>query len=387
MIKFHIRGGKMKLFAEFYPAWLRKIMNRRSAPAIPKKTLLGGREMAGIEQALISQAKIDTPIYILTAKEKKIAAAISGETEKYNRNNSTRTKAYLLFYRRNPDLHWAFLAHMVSRNGGYYMTDIKSSYLDTFLTEEDQDRYFLFLERCNAYIFQDAYPQLLLLEYSRRMGVPLFHLLPKFHVSCWMEPFWNHFYEHGSSAVITAAMIVNEQKMLEDRVIRASGASILDDLPFLLQEKLGFTTVVFPLKKTNLCTLLGAPVMDFRSPDARITTGKSLYQILFYKKHHIKIKEFALGTPHTASRSDYWSSRYSARKESGMLYSPALDQAWRDKKHYFTRKTDWFKKEQESCLYHMDALPETKDYDITWKLLKQHVLLSAADSIAHQIIP
>ncbi|MGD6879376.1 DUF2515 domain-containing protein [Bacillus infantis] len=377
----------MKIFAEFYPAWLRNILNRRSGPAIPEKTLLSGREMASFEQALISQAKTDTPIYILTEKEKKVAAAISKETEKYNRNNITRTKAYLLYYRRNPDLHWAFLAHMVSRNGGYYMTDIKSSYLDGFLTEEDQERYFLFLERCNAYIFQDAYPQLLLLEYSRRLGIPLFHLLPKFHVSGWMKPFWNHFYEHGSSAVITAAMIVNEQKMLEDRVIGASDSSILDDLPFLLQEKLGFTTVVFPLKKANTSVLLGVSVMDFKSADARITTGKSLYQILFHKKHQRKIKEFALGTPHTASRSDYWSSRYSAGKESGMLYSPALDQAWKDRKHYFTRKTDWFIKEQESCLYHLDALPETKDYDLTRKLLKQHVLLSAADSIAHQIIP
>lgn len=39
------------------------------------------------------------------------------ETARLNVNNVVRTKTYLDFYRLYPEIRWAFLAHMVSRNG------------------------------------------------------------------------------------------------------------------------------------------------------------------------------------------------------------------------------------------------------------------------------
>ncbi|WP_440177084.1 DUF2515 family protein, partial [Bacillus subtilis] len=39
-------------------------------------------------------------------------------TQENNRSNITRTAAYLECYEQYPELHWALLAHMVSRNGG-----------------------------------------------------------------------------------------------------------------------------------------------------------------------------------------------------------------------------------------------------------------------------
>ncbi|MBR8645388.1 DUF2515 family protein [[Brevibacterium] frigoritolerans] len=70
----------------------------------------------------------------------------------------TRTQAYLAFYNRNPEVHWAFLAHMVSRNGGYHMTDLKSSNMTHLLDRAERQKFFHFLERANSAIFADAFP-------------------------------------------------------------------------------------------------------------------------------------------------------------------------------------------------------------------------------------
>lgn len=84
--------------------------------------------------------------------------SIRTETAVLNRNNITRTQAYLAFYNRNPEIHWAFLAHMVSRNGGYHMTDLKSSNMTHLLDRAERQKFFLFLERANSAIFADAFP-------------------------------------------------------------------------------------------------------------------------------------------------------------------------------------------------------------------------------------
>jgi hypothetical protein len=58
-----------------------------------------------------------------------LVAEIRHQTAVHNRNNLTRTKAYLDFYREHPELEWAFLAHMVSRNSGWNMTDLHGEWL------------------------------------------------------------------------------------------------------------------------------------------------------------------------------------------------------------------------------------------------------------------
>nr|WP_191567065.1 DUF2515 family protein [Metabacillus idriensis] len=84
------------------------------------------------------------------------------QTALHNKNNITRTAAYLHFYKKHPEIHWAFLAHMVSRNGGYSMTDLINGMVKHFLSIEEITKTFHFLESANALIFHDAYPQLLL---------------------------------------------------------------------------------------------------------------------------------------------------------------------------------------------------------------------------------
>src|SRR5699024_7697380 len=112
---------------------------------------------------------------------------IKESTRQLNLNNVTRTTAYFDYYRKHPEIHWALLGHMVSRNGGWNMTDLKGELLSKLLSEAEQKDYFLFLERGNWLIFQDVYPQLLLYEESLKRETSLFYLLSFFHVSIFME--------------------------------------------------------------------------------------------------------------------------------------------------------------------------------------------------------
>lgn len=105
-------------------------------------------------------------IYKLTKEEQLIIDKIKAQTKELNKNNVTRTRAYYQFYIQYPEIHWALLGHIVSRNGGWNMTDLKGDLYTRLLSEKDQITFFSFLERGNWLIFQDVYPQFLLYEQS-----------------------------------------------------------------------------------------------------------------------------------------------------------------------------------------------------------------------------
>jgi len=102
----------------------------------------------------------------LSIEEQGIIHQIKEITHRLNKNNVTRTMAYLHFYSQYPEIHWSFLGHMVSRNAGWNMTDLKGDLLARLLSEKEHQQYFDFIERGNWIIFQDAFPQLLLYEQS-----------------------------------------------------------------------------------------------------------------------------------------------------------------------------------------------------------------------------
>lgn len=90
---------------------------------------------------------------VLSGRDQALVDAIREQTRQHNRNNVTRTMAYLQFYLRHPEIHWALLGHMVSRNGGWNMTDIKGELLSRLLSRKEQEDFFAFLERGNWLIF------------------------------------------------------------------------------------------------------------------------------------------------------------------------------------------------------------------------------------------
>lgn len=354
-------------------------------PSIKRKEIYSIKEKGSIFEQLNKLSP--SPVFYTNPKERDIVKHINEQTKLYNKNNITRTKAYYEFFTRNKEIHWAFLAHIVSRNGGYYMTDLKSSYLKELLSESQVNRYFLFLERSNAFIFQDAFPQLLLYEYSKKTGRPLFHLLPAFHVSTFMQPFWHEFYISKNSNGITVAMIINEQFMLEERVIKGiyHSVSLLQELPFKLQENLGFTTIFIPFKfsKRYRYRLSGKTVREFEHVKKRVALGKELYQILFEERNLPETFSFTTKQPHTGSRSDYWDFLFTKLDHSSnKLYSPTLESVWGNVEHHYTNKYDWFHVEKVDVLSFFDELPEVTDYDLTVIALRHYLLYTALDSLS-----
>ncbi|MFC0274312.1 DUF2515 family protein [Metabacillus herbersteinensis] len=279
-------------------------------------------------------------------EERNLIKNIKLRTKLLNVNNITRTNAYLNFYLANEDVHWALLAHMVSRNGGWSMTDLKSDIISPFLQNHQQTTLFHFLERANALIFHDAYPQLLLYEESKTRKKPLFDLLLAFNVSKFMKPIWKHFFQYRDSHILTNALITNEQNYLEKNLMNSDGTKkhILNSLSFMIQEKLGLTNVFFPHQKIffqPIHSLAGVEIQNFSEVSARIHVGKTLYDILFFQQLYERILDFAERNTHTASRSDYWPHLFSTNMTNKKIYSPTLYSAWEDVEHIFT-KNDWF---------------------------------------------
>jgi hypothetical protein len=298
---------------------------------------------------------------ILTKEEKGLLEKIRKNTSELNLNNVTRTKAYFDVYQKHPEIHWAFLGHMVSRNGGWNMTDLKGDLLTRLLTKKERSDFFTFLERGNWLIFQDAYPQFLLYSESIKRKKPLFYLLPYLNISIFMETIWNYFWSVPDTYLLTMALIINEQNYLEKRVIQNPiyQKGVLNTLEFKLQDVLSFNHILFPYRKKSLA---GQTLHQFQSLHERILLGKRLYAVLFQKKELVnQFVQWAKVHPHTGSRKDYWPHifnnvnegvpgipyqlrlnacklRWGARK----MYSPDLTSAWKNVHHLEAEKGDWF---------------------------------------------
>ena len=130
---------------------------------------------------------------MLTETEKRIIKLIQKQTVLRNLDNISRTIAYETFYFQYKEIKWALLAAFVSRNAGWNMCDLEGEWFRSLLSDEYRASLFLTYERANWYIFQDAYPQLLLYHYSTILKRPLFHLLSYFFVSDFMIREWNGF--------------------------------------------------------------------------------------------------------------------------------------------------------------------------------------------------
>jgi hypothetical protein len=340
--------------------------------------LLTENELIKIKSLIMK--KSDQPLAILP-DERKIIEGIKTETSRKNKNNCTRTKAYLDYFQRNKEIEWSFLAHMVSRNAGYHMTDLKADFLPSLLQEREARNFYLFLEKANASIFHDAFPQLLLYRKSVEKKTPLFHLLPAFGVSRAMAVFWERFWMSGDKTEMTLALIINEQSMLQRRVIsKIKEKHLYEKLLFLIQDRMELTTVFFPYRKRNKSkkpySLAGTSISHFENAQNRINIGKKLYAILLMKKniYHSSF-EFASITPHTGSRSDYWPESYSLNKMNGQkVFSPPLTAVLDDLEQTYSHE-DWV---HQNTIQNVDALNSIfipKHFDVS---LQARILIKMA---------
>ncbi len=301
--------------------------------------------------------------------DQQLLQMIRGKTKQLNVNNVTRTKAYLDFYIFRPEIHWAFLGHMVSRNGGWNMTDLKGEFLSRLMDEQSRKDFFSFLERGNWLIFQDAYPQFLLYEESLFQSRNLFYLLPYLNVSTFMEVIWNYFWEESDSYMLAIALIINEQSYLENRIVQNPHykKKVFQTFEFVLQDLLSFNQILFPFTEngysTEKASLTGLTLHHFGSLHERIMLGKDLYRLLFHKSDQLeKVYRWATAHPHTGTRKDYWPDVFNdvhdgvpgltlirrlkscqLRKGALRLYSPRLEYAWENVTHLEAETGDWFK--------------------------------------------
>ncbi|MFV8829205.1 DUF2515 domain-containing protein [Alkalihalobacterium sp. APHAB7] len=331
----------------------------------------------------------------LSTDEKITINDIKKKTKQLNQNNITRTDAYLQFYKRNPEIHWAFLAHLVSRNGGWNMTDLKGNLLRSILSEQQQHDFFMFLEKANANIFQDAFPQLLLYEQGKQQNKNLFHLLPYFNVSAFMQPVWNLFNSEKNSQFLTIALIINEQHYIEKRVIHNPffQENVLNTILFQAQEFLQFTQVLFPYHyQDNKVRLAGFSVRDFSNVAERIEIGKRLYSILFgIDELSNDVTSFADSTHHTGSRNDFWPNVFSkeditnppatqlvCNQREPIIYSPPLTKAWGNITHSFSDQSDWYESTQTLDYFAPISTPTRFDITHDYCLKLQKMLVASS---------
>lgn len=310
----------------------------------------------------------------LTDYDQAVVSRIRADTDKHNRNNVTRTHAYLRLYESHSELEWALLAHMVSRNGGWNMTDLKGEWLPSLLSENTRMLLFDFLETANSFIFGDAYPQLLLYQESVKEKRALFYLLPHFGVSRFMRAVWEVYWEERDRTLLAISLVINEQHYIHERVVQQPKFrdGVLDTLYFQAQSLLQLNQVIFPYVVTSKgnepsgesCRLAGLILENFSSLHERIAFGQKLYSLLFgIPDVHRRVTRFALQRQHTGSRSDYWPDLYTpvrrappmprgqlqpqleeGRLKSGAdpLYSPKLSTAWKDRPLLCPEEGDWF---------------------------------------------
>ncbi len=331
---------------------------------------------------------------------------IRNKTAEQNKNNVTRTQAYLDFYQRHREIHWAFLGHMVSRNGGWNMTDLKGELLLRLLTKEEKESFFLFLERGNWLIFQDAYPQFLLYEESKKRNKSFFYLCPFLNISVFMEVIWDYFWEKQDLAILTIALIMNEQNYLELRVVQNTvfQKNVFNTSEFKLQEFFSFNQILFPYHKNNQVMLLGQTLRQFGSLSERIQLGKRLYALLFHDQKLLRnVENWAAEHPHTGSRKDFWPHIFHPIREglpgkyqlhlkgcklrpgASRIYSPYLEYAWKNVDHLGAEPGDWYDDWQIADMLYFDHVEVTgeieNEYCKTLERLELAALAKKAISI------
>ncbi|GAA4701802.1 DUF2515 family protein [Brevibacillus fulvus] len=328
----------------------------------------------------------------LTLEQIDLVSELRYQTTIANRNNVTRTAAYLRFYLAHPEVDWALLAHLVSRNGGWNMTDLRGEWLPRIMSEEEIESFFLFLERSNWLIFHDAYPQLLLYAEAKKQGEDLFHLLPSLGVSRFMVPLWQQFWQKREPRPLTHGLIINEQQYIQQRVVRQPyfQRRVLETFKFQAQSLLSLNQVLFPYKQhptDATFSIVGTVVHHFPLVEKRIEVGKALYRLLFGNRDRLeKIIAWAKRIPHTGSRADYWPHIFSPYQKSSnqnyqarlngtrllpgraKLYSPRLTDVWPEIDHPPADGVDWYREQKWiDLLEESSVLPclDTDDYAVS----------------------
>ncbi|GAE25028.1 uncharacterized protein YppC [Halalkalibacter wakoensis JCM 9140] len=253
-----------------------------------------------------------------------------------NKDNISRTIMYEDFYKKHPEIRWALLAGMVSRNAGWNMTDLQSKWFQKIISSSFRSKLFHTFERANWTIFADAYPQLLWYEHVKKEKNIDFNLLEKLQVSSFMQKEWKHFLEKGDVERLCTALIVNEQHVIEETVMKHPlyRRKVFSSILYVLEEHAHMSYVIFPTIKGEV---YGLYVRNFKQVSSRIWLGRQLYHLLFHPDIYQSIFDFSRHTLPSGSRADY--EQYMGWTTGNT--SPTLRTTYPIVQHHWNEKIDW----------------------------------------------
>ncbi|WP_121639806.1 DUF2515 family protein [Virgibacillus sp. Bac330] len=262
---------------------------------------------------------------------------ITNKTIAHNQDNITRTNAYFKFYLKFPEIKWAFLASIVSRNAGWNMTDLQMTPFQYLLGKQERERLFMTYERANWLIFSDAYPQLLVYQLSKQNNKPMFDLLSLFHVSSYMIKEWHYFWKYCDKNRLVQALIINEQNVIQEPVIKQHyfQRRVFHQLPYQMQNFFMMNAVLLPSMSNDL---YGAYVHNFTNRTNRIQLGKKLASLIFSPTVYKQTFLFVKYCTHTGSRRDY--ERF--LKLPKQPVTPILRMVYPIITHQETIRKDWY---------------------------------------------
>jgi hypothetical protein len=216
------------------------------------------------------------------------------ELRERNRDNVSRTASYLELYAYTvahpPDLPWLLMAHLVSRNAGYWMSDLAARSERKPEQAEGLSNLFRLLERANFLIFHDAWYHVL----SHLLGRdPEEDRTPRF-----IREAWQRYRTQGRERELVLDLVINEQNYIEHRVVHAPrfeiGLAMIGFIEASGREK----PISFPLTTSDI------RVGGFAELDKRILTGQRIFdEVLADRDHRRLLFEWASERPHTGDRS------------------------------------------------------------------------------------
>lgn len=250
------------------------------------------------------------------------------------------------------------------------MCDLEGTAFRELLAPQLRKQLFLTYERANWLIFHDVFPQLLLYQYSTKLNRPLFHLLPFFHVSSFIQQEWYRYWRGKDRNRLTTALIINEQNVIQTPVIDhpVYRNKVFRSLIFNFQDWLHFSVVLFP---TCGGEVYGASVNGFRFLSKRINLGKRLASILLHPRLFPYFFEFAEKTVHTGSRLDY--EQYFKVRTDGE--TPFLRMTFPVISHHQHEYKDWSKQRVVSPVWlHLPAKHKHPIHLTDWYMEKSNQL-------------
>jgi hypothetical protein len=228
------------------------------------------------------------------------------ERDERNRDNVSRTTSYLELYtlaRENGvEMPWVLMAHLVSRNAGYLMTDLGVALRepDNVFTEDATRELFGFLERANFLIFLDAWHHLLhhLLGRTNALGDET----PRFMREAWRA--YEGAVARGVDATLERGLVLdlvnNEQNLIERRVVHHPRFDRARAMVAFFEGVGREAPMVLPITDERIV------VGGFAKLDRRIETGRRIFDaVLADRARRDEIFAWATHRPHTGSRSVY----------------------------------------------------------------------------------